>query len=350
MAKQKSASKKKGPKGKQARAKAKLDRQWGETAIIDDEKPRRVGKSRLKAKLKSDEKTIRWAEQQTEEEVARDATPEYSLPRITNDKNGRQHKPSGSMRKGWNSRNAFTSDDSEDSALEDEDESGVQGLLDAIKNSREMGPPSRTQSRKRENHVDGNDHEQMQEEPTSDVDMENSEDESSDDDLEPVESDDEEDMDEDLGHSDQIDDASNMDLFYGHFGRDPIPSETLKDISLENHKINVGSNTQLQIARPDKINDATSPFSSETSFEDLKRLAASAFDGNRKLLQTRWKKLFKVLMSDRQASIYPCVARYMDMLVTTESRKVCRLFLSSPRKGKILCANPFSPILVIKAS
>eukprot|EP00980_Cylindrotheca_fusiformis_P005884 scaffold1233_cov111-Cylindrotheca_fusiformis.AAC.10 len=63
--KQKASTKKKGPKGKKARAKAKLEKRWGEVNVVDDgSKTKRVGNSRLLGKQK--DKTIRWGETTTQ--------------------------------------------------------------------------------------------------------------------------------------------------------------------------------------------------------------------------------------------------------------------------------------------
>ena len=53
-----SSGKKKGPKGKKARAKAKIDRQWGEIRIENEEaQSRRIGNSRLLGKKSTERKT-----------------------------------------------------------------------------------------------------------------------------------------------------------------------------------------------------------------------------------------------------------------------------------------------------
>ena len=130
-------------------------------------------------------------------------------------------------------------------------------------------------------------------------------------------SDGEEDADDDL-----LEDEQNIDLFYQHFNRDPLPQEHLQSFSSTSHKIKLDSATELHVV-VDPSAEKDLLFNSNTSHDDLRRLAASSFDGTRKVLKTRWMKHSSTLMTERQASIYPFLTRYMDMLITTESRKVC---------------------------
>jgi len=335
MVKQKAAAKKKGPKGKKARAKAKLDKQWGETAIIDDETPRRLGKSRLKTRSLTQDtgKSIRWAatenkEQQTPQEA------EFHDPRTAVPRSG--SKQQSSIRKSRISLDNLLSD-SEGGDSEDEEAPALQGLLDAIRKAKRVaagGVSKKKGTPNKDSNV------MMQDDQASDVEMEADDDslDGGSDDSEPEDSDGEEDIDEE-SVDDRIDDEQKIDLYYQHFNQEPLSHEHLQNVSSTSHKIKLDSTTELHVV-VDPSAEKDSPFNSNTSHDDLRRLAASSFEGTRKVLKTRWMKLSSMLMTDRQASVYPFLTRYMDMLITTESRKVCLALMTRSMPSHNHCPYP----------
>jgi hypothetical protein len=320
MVKQKATTKKKGPKGKKARAKAKLDKQWGETAIIDDEKPRRLGKSRLKTRSRTQDtgKSIRWAATEgKEQEDPQEA--EFHDDRTAGPQSTRLgSKQQSSLRKGRISQYNVLSD-SEGGESEDEESPALQGLLDAIRKAKKA---STVGVSKKKGTLQENPNLMLQDEQGSDVEMEDDDSlDSESDDSELEDSDGDDDADEE-SVQEHIDDEHQTDLFYKHFHREPLSQEQLQNLSLTSHKIKVDSKTELHVVT-DPSAEEESPFNSNTSLDNLRQLAISSFEANRKVLKTRWMKLSTTVMMESQASIYPFLTRYMDMLITTESRKVC---------------------------
>jgi len=332
MVKQKSSSKKKGLKGKKARAKAKLEKQWGETAIIEDDKPHRVGKSRLKARTitKDSEKTIQWASNEVREQPSVPTTSSQDIGRrgssLVPTSGSRQQS---SLRKGRTSYNEYVSD-SEGNDSEDDDAPAVQGLLDAIRKAAKRSDAGKNSKRKDRVSKDDNDS-MIDENPESDIEMqEEDDDDSSNHDSESeteesdvVEQEDDEELVEE--HSDDEDDDDHgddkMDLFYAHFNQAPMTLEQTQNMPSVSHKIIIDSTTELHVTTAtNSVEDST--FKSTTSLDQLKRLADSSFQGNRKALKTRWTKVSKGSMTERQSSIYPFLTRYMDTFLVTESRKV----------------------------
>lgn len=330
MAKQKTA-KKKGPKGKKARAKAKLERQWGETAIVDDEKPRRVGNSRLLARSKKSQEnnqTIRWA------------PDDRGLRESGSNNSGNQTKPgtSGVLKnnepkyqsKKWrdnhNDNDNFGSDTEGDS--EDEDAPVIQGLLSSIRKTKNKSekPKKKSLARQADSQSDN-------EEVLTDTEMvidanenESSEsgEDSSDDDINDGTI---YDHDDDESVVDLVrpgDEKLPLDLFHQRFSRDPLKKDELESTSqTSSSKVSVDGMFEFQVTTPSGGDTLPSPiFDSKTTPDDLKRVSESAFENNRSVLQRRWKRLNKSTMTEAQFPIYPFLARYMDAFMTTDSRKV----------------------------
>lgn len=322
MVKQKSSNKKKGPKGKKARAKAKLDKQWGETAIIDDEKPRRLGKSRLKTQLRTQDsgKAVQWTSSASREpDILPETTMDegYSAPSASG--NQQDSKQKSSLRKGRLPRHEYVSD-SEEADSEDEEAPALQGLLEAIRKAKRADSIKQPMKKG----ITSWRNKMAQDDPASGVEMKGFDDLStSESESEPGDSDIEENAGDDSVeiHLDDDDDDRNMDLFYQHFNRKPLSSEQLQDSSSVSRKIKIDSKTEFCVSTSQSI-EVESPFSSTTTVDELKDLAEASFKGNRKVLKTMWTKLSKRQMTERQALIYPFLTRYMDMLITTESRKV----------------------------
>jgi hypothetical protein len=103
--------------------------------------------------------------------------------------------------------------------------------------------------------------------------------------------------------------------------KNPTPStaKVLLEGSLELHVSTFTNGNDLDGLLSPKDDKA-----SKKSPEEWQELDKESFAGNRKVLQRQWKRAHKKsLMTDNQASIYSFLTRYTDLLVTTESRKVC---------------------------
>lgn len=329
MVKQKT-SKKKGPKGKKARAKAKLDRQWGESAIIDDEKPRRIGKSRLLARAKKDDerKSIRWASDDKDKREM-ESTPSVPQPRTEFSGVLKNKKPPT-----FHSKKSHNHDDDESFSnsemdSENEDTPPLQGLLRTIRQSKTK---THVHTTNRRNVAQDLDEEEMNAEEISDAEMEDSDVEDDENDDEISIQDDDISDDEALEDGDSVDENGTtpdgkraIDLFHQHFSRKPLDQDGLKNSSAETSKVTVNDNVELLLTLANSNDASDDPkFGSEIKPDDLQKIADSSFEGNRKILQHRWKRLNKNrnTLTEKQYPIYPFLTRYMDLLVTTDSRKV----------------------------
>eukprot|EP00934_Nitzschia_sp_Nitz4_P000932 Nitzschia sp. Nitz4//scaffold89_size161592//108098//110593//NITZ4_002388-RA/size161592-snap-gene-0.177-mRNA-1//-1//CDS//3329559646//932//frame0 len=304
MAVKAKGGKKKGPKGKKARAKAKLDRQWGESAVIDDEKTTRVGKSRLLgrkaarergAENESDrnERTVRW---ESDDNLVQ--TPKWT--------------PGKSRRRRDDDDIVFS--DSDDDSNE-EATPVMEGLLKSIRSQK------RKQKRSAEVSDESDDDDDM------DMDMEESDNEDGRaEDLESranlvlntADSDDEESGDE--GRSGE----ASIDYFKKHFGRKPLKPSEWENQKPSVNKFQLHNALELQLSIPNvhgSSPDALEAESGTTAAQHFQSLASSCFRGNRKVLQSQWTKVHGPTLTEGQVAIYPMLAQYMDMLITTDSRK-----------------------------
>jgi hypothetical protein len=313
--KAKTVKKTKGPKGKKARAKAKLDRQWGETAIVDDEKQktRRVGKSRLLTKTKTERVVPQTSSRPNSRGVLR--TKEYSSK-----KHNTYHKD------GEDEVHFSDSEEDDDSEAE---AAPLSGLLSSIRKSTKK----RKKAKRREQVAadESDDDEIMEEDAKDDSDME--EDQESDSEVEESDEADDAGAHDDVDDDNSVQDSKNggdedsntFDLFRQRFSRGPLQKSELTNSTLTTTKVSIEGSLELhvsQLAKGDEL-DSLLPEDKTTkkSMEEWSELAQSSFSGNRKVLQRRWKRVQK-RMTDNQAPIYPFLTRYADLLVTTESRKV----------------------------
>lgn len=328
MAKKK-ITKKKGPKGKKARAKAKLERQWGETAIIDDEKPRRVGNSRLLKRTKNGEsnQTIRWAPDKKEGLEPNPKAPEtFAKPAFS----GVLKKKQPTFQSKKHRSSSDDDDDFSDSEgdSEDEDTPAVHGLLSSIRRVKNKSENRKPQSASRE--VDAQvDNEGMGEDVFTDTEMGHSSESDLSDDEGGISDDNLKDGngDDDDGsiseHMHSSDDKRPLDLFHQRFSRFPLKKEELTNMSSTSNKVSMNDMLEFQVMIPSMTDDSSGEnFDSNTTPGELKTLADSSFECNRTFLQRRWKRLNKSTMTETQFSIYPFLTRYMDLFVTTDSRKV----------------------------
>lgn len=317
--KQKDSAKKKGPKGKKARAKAKLERQWGEVAIDDDKtKTKRIGNSRLLAKQKT---TIRWGENETK-----------NLPKVTDTEapkppsaeNKRKEKRVRRRRK--HEDDSSSSENSSDEELEDESNVVNQFLSTiqkSIRKKRKAG--KRDAMEESEENVDELDDDIM--------DDEQSEDESSDDEGN---SDEDDGKDEDLEGSDedleeqnsvsQDDGGGKIDVFSQRFGRSPLSALEMSKEPSSIEKVPLETSLEFLVSNgiggSDEFADLLIKESNPTEKSNhWQKCAKLALASTRKVLNQNWKKYNKKTFTSRQAPVYAALSTYADMFVTADSIK-----------------------------
>ena len=308
MAKKK-VEKKKGPKGKKARAAAKLERQWGEHVDAKDTKAAtyRRGKSR--------------STKSTRENVETDEVDEEEVPM------------KGDVVE--NNNRDINSDEEEDDEDYTPQEDALSHLLKSIK---------KKSKRSKRVFVDEEDGALVDEESDNDGDiMEEYQEEDTDDSV--IEEDEATTEKDDENEADQ-----DTDPFADHFNQEPIP-ENEKEISnflsslQEFHKVPtpfLDDSLELQLSVQSVMiqlkssNLLDQKVSSTKLHKGWSQLSSSLFACNRKLLKEGWKKANKqVLKSDPdghgsmpgsslsslQSCLYPPLASYADILLTNESRK-----------------------------
>jgi hypothetical protein len=314
MAKKALPQKKKGPKGKKARASAKLDRQWGEEDVNENKKSgKRQGKSRLITKKKK----ISSGEQSGENQFQENELPTTNF-------------------------SEYDENDSPSSDDDDEEESttGTAPLANLLQSIRKK-------TNRSTHKIKADDDYMLEDDETYDLEeediMEEKEDVGS---TEESDSDEEEDVPVQDDKEDDNDSVqathNNLDLFRERFGCGPLKDKELKAPPIAS-KIPIDASLELQVScagtgldaiLPTKTNTAAKPISEE----EWQKLSNEAFEGNRELLQRQWKRKQKRGMTQSQSQLYPFLTRYADMLVTTESQKVrgyvggiigpCRSFFS----------------------
>ena len=296
MAKKK-VEKKKGPKGKKARAAAKLDRQWGEH--VDEKAPTsyRRGKNRLLSK-----KTLAdgMYEESDEEEVPMKGADNKQIEK----------------------------NDSDDEIQED----ALHRLLKSIKNK----------SKRSDRDLDKQQDDTLIEKVT--------EDES---DIEGSQEDDTEDSEtEDQTVNNDYDDHADhsIDPFSSHFNQQLLPENNEEISQLMSSRASfdkvptlpLDKSLDLQLSAPsvlsllkahNLLDTQTSPSKSKLAWNQI---ASELFACNRKVLKVGWKKINKQVikanpdghgtihgatLSSLQSCIYPHLASYADILITMESRK-----------------------------
>jgi hypothetical protein len=263
--------KKKGPKGKRARAKSKLERQWGETVDESQVTGLRRGKSRL---LKH-EPTKRTKANKVDEES--DVDIQVS---------------------------------SEESEVE-EDAPALNLLLRSIKKE------SRNSRHKNEQSQGDSDHESSDEESESDTHVEDSRDM----DYEVEESGEEAQVMSD-GDSDEGGTSSDVDPFASHFYREPYSDKELVQAVADSTKTLKASFPEVDSCLEFQLTD------------DKAEDASTLFRSNRHVLQRAWKRVNgpivksstkekKGLLSPFQSALYPSIATYKDAFLAAETREVC---------------------------
>ena len=322
--KAKKSAKKKGPKGKKARAKAKLDRQWGE--VVDEkqleESRVRRGKSRL---LREDKAETTKSKDWKSQALSHDVAP----------------------------MQACSSGESDDEEVEQN--GALSQLLQSIdRKSRKTKRKQNQMDKDSSDRISRSDDEQRSTEEDSDTDisLDNEQKYSPDDVVDSVQSDFEDEPEEEmiLGDEDFENGSSEVDPFSSHFNRVPLPEETDElaqvmaasqqttkvPLSFLNHSLDV----QLPSSLADKLQPKRNGKQSSAELDQkLTDFALSLFSCNRKVLKQEWKHKNssvtrndpdgtdksgrkKLPLSSLQCALYPSLATYADILITAESREV----------------------------
>lgn len=310
--KQKASSKKKGPKGKKARAKAKLERQWGEVPLDDgDRKTQRVGNSRLLGKTGS--KAIRWGEAITKTigAVSREGKEGYLSKRTTN--------PINTRFAGQYDGSSSSDESSDDNSMSTP--AAVSSLLSSIrKSSKGSGTTGKRKTIEKATYDHG---------PEDDlVDEKQSEDESSseEDDLDLDDPDEiAEGMNDDDEDSVEADnDGATIDFFRKRFNRELLSKSELSAGPPAPKRVLNGAPLEFLVSSSgDEMDDLLVSEKDPAKTAELwKTCSLTAFQGCRKVLQQQWKQFNRKVFASSQAPIYAPLARYADLFVTANSMKV----------------------------
>jgi U3 small nucleolar RNA-associated protein 25 len=331
--KKSSANKKKGPKGKKARAKARLDRQWGEVENKKEGKTfsttQRVGKSRLKARRKASSDSI--------------VPPEDAPTKLWNPSNHTDHRQEKKQRKHRH--------DDDDASISDDDSSTTHGHHDDqsdMENEVEVNPLNhllsmirKSKKKIKKSHVKErvSDYVDDDEVLAADDDKDNHESAPEDHDDSSNGDDDDDDSllnDDDMSDDDERSDTEIMDdpddRFLGRrYDRPPLTKVELE--SLDNpkksvRKVVIDSNTELQVSST-PFGDMQELLNIQTN-DEWQQTARETFEQtNRAVLQRQWKRVHRqrkpqggdsqAFLHDVQAPLYSFLARYADVFVTTGS-------------------------------
>jgi hypothetical protein len=389
--------KKKGPKGKKARAKAISDRQWGETVDEDAMKQarQRRGKSRLSstttAASTTPKKSSLWNKKEQD-------TPSFQEKILQHKWHVAEGRGGGTMRDAAVEDENDNDDDDQDDVDDDNDEESSQDgsedemttlpVTNLLQSIHKTTKKRRKQEKRRQQQQaalieEEDDVDSGGEESDQDHSMEEENDDDADDaSMSSTASDGNDDKDataasdgttmKDDDEDSMVQAASVVDLFGQRFiqssSEDPAAlsarstTTSPKKLSLEKIPILHTTNVELQLSpapyhhhqndtsateflrrhgSTTRTTEATSA-ASETklqppTLDDWQTLSQEAFAGNRQVLQRQWrlfntsnagthkKKKNKSLlpslttMTANQSYLYPFLARYMDVLVTTQS-------------------------------
>jgi hypothetical protein len=311
--KKKSTEKKKGPKGKKARAKAKLERQWGEEAADGDKRiTKRVGNSRLLGKQAS--KPVRLGGKTTNIIAGASEKERKTSKESSKTIQIRRHSPND----GVSSSDESSDDDSENESA------AVNTLLSTIRKS--SMKKSKAGKRKNIEHMtEENESGDKMEENKSENEShseEEGDDESVEDDTEIAEE-----INDDDDASVQADgDKTTIDFFRQRFSRQPqtVPKLTADAPAVK--RIPTGVPFELLVSdNGNELDDLLVTEKDPTKCsEHWQKCAQTAFEGSRKVLQQQWKTFNKNKkgLTSIQAPIYAALARYADVFVTADSMKV----------------------------
>jgi hypothetical protein len=305
----KDRDKKKGPKGKKARAMAKLDRQWGEVAVKGDEtQTKRIGNSRLLANTQK----------------------ESSIRGTTTVKGGKNGDFDSNKQKRRRRTSAYSSSDDSSDDDSDKEGSAVTNLLTSIRKANRKKQKIDNRKRKRvlfmkdEKNSENDDDDQIMEEdhPTEDEQVESSEDESDNESLK----DDDASLDQNMNDDN---DKTATDSFRQRFSRQPLPRSEITADAPPIKKVPVDSSLELQVSAKVDSDDhlLVDLFVTEKEpkqvLEHWKKCAQMSFEGTRKVLKPQWKRFNnKGGFTASQAPVYSSLTRYADLFVTSDSLEV----------------------------
>lgn len=350
MAARKAPAKKKGPKGKKARAKAKLERHWGETTNEEEVEASRVrrGKSRLLPPVLSRGPGDHQQQQPVQHRE--------SNAKTSGEKNQRNSYILSDKVKVPMQEESSDSDDESENVDNDVQNGALSQLLQSIgdcggtrsrgTNSKKVKTPQ--VGRKAAAGENGNNDESSNGGSESEMDAEGEDDrdESSSD---QVDESDKSVIEEELDEA-EFDDSSELDLFSSHFNRDPLPKqneefERIVNASQQTTKVPVpmlsqSLDIQLSASTTNALNlsDSEKDNSSALSQKWLDT-ATSLFSCNRKVLKQGWRRTNssvlrrnpdgadelsgkKQPLSSLQCALYPSLAAYADVLITAGTREV----------------------------
>ncbi len=261
--KSKKNEKKKGPKGKRARAKAKLERQWGETVDESQLPHLRRGKSRLL--------------HQTHKQP--------TASKIRTDKEN-------------NDEDIQTSSDESDV----EEGPALNLLLQSIikKGSRQSRTREREDESESETSNDDSSDAEMSVEDTRDMDS----------DVE--ESNGEEEADDNDGDA-----SSDVDPFSSHFNREPLSEEELAQAISDSSKTVKKSFPELDSCLEFQLTDNGTE-DAMTLFRCNRKVLQRAWKGVNGASSSKKKQL----LSPIQSALYPSLATYKDVFLAAETRQV----------------------------
>lgn len=321
-------AKKKGPKGKKARAKAKLERQWGEVAIVDEENTtKRIGNSRhLAAQKKSTAGGVSWGGETTLEK--KHVKPKESTAPVVS--KGIMKKTSTKLerinyRRRVNDGSSSSSDESSDEELDNET-MPLDLLMSKIKKVQKKKKVA-TKYVEEDDDVDI----PMQKELSSDersAESLDSEEEEDDDASMSDQSADADDVDDNVSIEND-EDESAIDIFRTRFSRKPLTSEEVDSISQPSRdSVSIGGPTELLLTGKcigDELKDFETSEKDQSKLEEhWKKCAMKNLGTSRKVLNKSWKKFnSKKDFTSRQAPLYTALSSYADLFSITNSIKVC---------------------------
>jgi hypothetical protein len=339
MVARKAPAKKKGPKGKKARAKAKLERHWGETVDEEELAESRVrrGTSRLPVQVRGQG----LGDQDEHHEIKAPQLKDQRKSNILSDEVPMQEESSDESENEYNDQNGALSQ-----------------LLQSI------GKRSRGTNSNRVKRADvgrkvpggnGNKGETSEEgnESVMDTEGKGDLDESS---SVQVDESDKSEIEEEIDEA-ALDDSSEIDPFSSHFNRDPLLKqseqfERIGNASQETIKVPVpmlgrSLDIQLSASTIDTLNLSNNENDSLSAMSQRwLNAATSSFSCNRKVLKQCWRRTNssvlrcnpdgadglsskKQSLSSLQCALYPSLASYADVLITAGTRevgqKMCRL-------------------------
>jgi len=272
----KEEKKKKGPKGKRARAKAKLERQWGET--VDESKlpALRRGKSRILQHESQRSSRVKEREAHSDDDDNQESMDVY-----------------------------LSSEESDN-----EDGGALNLLLQSIRKKTRSTITQHERMERDEDHCEGPDDDESDSEMSLTEDVQQT--------VEESDVEDEAAVSEDNAVGDD-DESHDIDPFSLHFNREPLSEKELAQaltVSQKTAKVllpGLESALELQLNAGSEEADAMSSFACNRKVlrQTWRRVNAQVLRGNKKLS-----------LSSLQSALYPSLASYKDAFIAAETREV----------------------------